>query len=624
MPLFGPPFRRALLCGLLVITTLVWLSVSHAQRRTAKRTTTTTPRKSATKPARRITRQPVQQPLAPDGSLLGQTWTGSEAVSETTAEIMERARQRAALPQREVREEEREFRPPDRRNLPQNPDALTGAQWPLAESEREGERERGGGGATNSSTLPLPHSPTLPLAPQPVTLNFTGATLAESGALPPDSMGAVGPTQFLLVINSRIRVFDKNTGTLGPLDSDTDSFFNTVRGGAFTSDPRVRFDRLSGRWFVVMINVPAAQVNNSIMLAVSDTATITANTVWRFFAFQQQAPNPAGDSGCFADYPTLGIDAQALYIGANIFCGADFGGTTGFVIRKTSVLFTGPIVVTAFRNLTGTPDGAGPYTPQGVDNYDPNSTEGYFIGADNASLGRLAVRRVNNPGGTPTLSPNIFVNVLSTSVPLKIRHAGNNNGANGYLDSIDDRLFAAHLRNGRLWTAHNIAVTNTGTADGNRTRTAARWYELGDLSTTPRLIQAGTLFAANTTNTFNDRNYFIPSIMVTGQGHVALGASTAGANEAANAATAGRLAGDALGTLRDVVALTNSNSAYNPPRNNGNDDGFRRWGDYSYTSLDPCDDMTLWTIQEFCNAADSWGVQVARLQAPPPAVPAMI
>src|SRR5438876_716833 len=73
--------------------------------------------------------------------------------------------------------------------------------------------------------------------------------------------------------------------------------------------------------------------------------------------------------------------------------------TTGFVVRKSSVLGAGPIVVTAFRDLTS--GGPGPYTPQGVDNFDPAATEGYFIGVDNQVFGKLQVRRVSTPGGTP-------------------------------------------------------------------------------------------------------------------------------------------------------------------------------------------------------------------------------
>ena len=47
----------------------------------------------------------------------------------------------------------------------------------------------------------------------------------------------------------------------------------------------------------------------------------------------------------------------------------------------------------------------------------------------------------------------------------------------------------------------------------------------------------------------------------------------------------------------------------------------RRWGDYSQTVVDPTDNMTFWTFQEYANAPNSWGVRVIQLQAPPPATP---
>ena len=48
------------------------------------------------------------------------------------------------------------------------------------------------------------------------------------------------------------------------------------------------------------------------MVAMSDSGIISSGTVWSFFQF-------TGDTTNFADYPTLGIDANALYIGVNIF-----------------------------------------------------------------------------------------------------------------------------------------------------------------------------------------------------------------------------------------------------------------------------------------------------------------
>ena len=65
---------------------------------------------------------------------------------------------------------------------------------------------------------------------------------------------------------------------------------------------------------------------------------------------------------------------------------------------------------------------------------------------------------------------------------------------------------------------------------------------------------------------------------------------------------------------------TNSTTAYNPASDPGGTNG-RRWGDYSFAFLDPNDDMTMWTAQEFCDATNSWGVRVVQLLAPPPVTP---
>ncbi|HPS65199.1 MAG TPA: T9SS type A sorting domain-containing protein, partial [Ignavibacteria bacterium] len=188
---------------------------------------------------------------------------------------------------------------------------------------------------------------------------------------------------------------------------------------------------------------------------------------------------------------------------------------------------------------------------------------------------------------------------------------------NGRLDAIDDRLFAATIRNGNLYTAHNIGVINTGVASTTPNRDAARWYQINNLSSTPALVQSGTIFAGGT-NDVNQRNYFFPTMMISGQGHIALGFSTAGTNEYANAGTTGRLNNDAAGYTQTPVLFTSSSTAYNPTGDPGTR-GARRWGDYSVVSLDPEDDMTMWTAEQFCDTTNSYGVRIAKLAAPPPA-----
>ncbi|HEX7880938.1 MAG TPA: Calx-beta domain-containing protein [Candidatus Eisenbacteria bacterium] len=540
----------------------------------------------------------------------GMPFAGEEGIQETIAEIMNRELTMPRID--EPTDQEAELTQPDRTHLPQNPLAPKVSSVP----------EMPAGFGANDGGPGL-------FAPQTIGTNFTGATLAGTNAtlsFPPDCMGAVGPTQYFMFVNGRLVTFNKATGVAdGVINADPDVFFTSVINGSSTSDPRIRYDRLTGRWFLVIINVSTP---NRILIAVSDAAsngTLTLGSSFTFFFINIATAPPSISNTCFADYPTLGIDNNALYIGTNNFCGSPtqtFNSCDGFVIRKSSILGAGPIVTPVFRGLVASSAAAGPYTPQGVDNYDPSATEGYFIGVDNATFSTLMFRRVSTPGGTPTISGNISITTPTTTFPENVPHLGNTGGTNGRLSALDDRLFAAHIRNQQLWTAHNIEVNASGVASTTGSRDAARWYHLNVPvgSGTPTIVQSGTVFDNAATNP----NYFwIPSILPSGQGHVAMGLSRAGNASRADAATVGRLSGDAGGTMQAPALVTASSTAYNPPSDPGGTGG-RRWGDYSYVSLDPIDDMTMWQVQMFCDAANSYGVRITRLIAPPPATPSAL
>ena len=270
-------------------------------------------------------------------------------------------------------------------------------------------------------------------------------------------MGAVGPTQFFLFINGRLRTFNKATGVAdGVIDANPDAFFSSVMTPAVaanaTSNPQIRYDRLTNRWILTIIDTPGTSAGtlgnlpNRILIAVSDAASagnISGGTVWTFF-FVQQNTVGGGDTGEFLGNPSLGVDNNALYIGGDMSTASTGALTTtsAFVIRKSSILGGGPVVVTAFRGLIS--GGEGPVSPRGVDNYDAAANEGYFIGSSAAAFGRMVLRRVGTPGATPTISANILVSLpATTSFPISVPHLGNTGGINGQLDGLDDRLLAA-------------------------------------------------------------------------------------------------------------------------------------------------------------------------------------
>jgi PKD repeat protein len=529
----------------------------------------------------------------PAGSLAGPApWRGQPAIVETLGQILARDAHSQNAPDTPQARHRKVGEDPDR--LRHNPRAPDVAQWPV-------------GGFSSGD---------VPNIPQGVGVSFQGAQASETSFIPPDSMGAVGPSQIMVIVNGRIKMFNKSGTPL--FSTTTDNFFESVRS-AGTSDPHVRYDRLSQRWFVTMIDV--TNTGNRVLIAVSSNSVISSFTAFSFFQFQHDlvGTTPNSDTGHFADYDMLGVDRLAVYIGANIF-GTSMGGgvigTTAYVVNKSDLL-SGTLTVTAFRQIgavNGT--GSGPWSPQGVDNDDPAATEGYFIGVDRNLSGVLYVRRISDPGGSPSISGNLTITVPATSAPIQQPTKGSTKN----LDSLGTRLFAAAIHRNKidgtisLWTAHNIQVDNTGVATSSGGRNGSRWYEIGNLTNTPTLIQAGTLFDSATNN---PRGFWIPSVAASGQGHMALACSYSGSNDFAGIAAAGRLRTDPLGATESPTLAVVSPTAYNLAETSDP----HRWGDYSQTVVDPTDDMTMWTFQEYCNAPNSWAVRAIQLRPPRPAYP---
>jgi hypothetical protein len=512
---------------------------------------------------------------------VGVSWKGEPGITETVGEIMERDREMGLADHSQPRV----AAPAPGPAPPKQPS-------PLSSPQRRAVR-------ATSAAVPV------------LGTSFKAAEfIADSLSVPPDTMGAVGPTQILVHTNGRVRLFDKS-GVMGALDTTADNFWASVGGVTNgTSDPHVEYDRLSGRWFLTIITVDNSP--NDVLVAVSSGPTITDGTSFTFFSFQ-------GEAARFTDYPTLGVDSHAVYIGANMFDAVTFGfeNTTVFVIDKADLLATPTptLTVTAFRNLISMPSFDGPFTPQAATNWDPNATHGYLVGVDAAVFSELNVMRINDPAGTPTLS-RVDISVPTTTFPEDVPQPS----PGPLLDALDDRIFeviAQRLPGGepRLWLAHNMEVNASGTASSTGGRTGSRWYELGNLSATPTVIQSGTIFDPAASQPFS---YWIPSIAANGQGHAVIGMSRAGANASghAGAAVAERLVGDPAGSMSAPSLVQSSTFLYDTFVM-----GTERWGDYSQTVVDPNDNQTFWTFQEYVSATDRWGVRVMEIMAKPPADP---
>jgi hypothetical protein len=442
--------------------------------------------------------------------------------------------------------------------------------------------------------------------------SFTGVNEQDefnsgSAGIPPDTMGAVGPNHFLEVINGAVAAYNKTTGQRVSYMTLDDFFTFHVggttfpRGGSF--DPRVIYDQHSGHWFASALEFNTNQVDNDIMLAVSRTSDPTGT--WNLY----DIPVGVATGSSFTDYDTLGVDDNGVYFGATIFPGA--GGAFAKIVAtpKAPLIAASPSLgtVTQFSNITDMYS-----SPEPAFNYDAVGASGaaYFVASSTSVNGNVNYRTLTWSGGTPSLSATKIVSTPAYGGQPPNAPAL---GSTTALDTGDDRLLPAVIRNHQLWVARNVGVDANGGAS-NASRTGIDWLELNANTATLSMTQSGRIFDSAAVN---PRFYYYPSIAVTGQGNMRIGFSGSKNTEFVGAYSSGRLAGDPTGTTTAPVQFKAGERAYNQL-----DSGTNRWGDYSYSSTDPSDDMTAWTIQEYASnitpSTDIWGTWIQSIAAPAP------
>lgn len=402
--------------------------------------------------------------------------------------------------------------------------------------------------------------------------NFTTITRSQTNALagiiePPDTMGAAGPNHFVAFNNGSFSVFSKNGAVVSQV-SDT-SFWISALGSdpGGLSDPRILYDPASQRWFATMITTDQA-TNNKILIARSNTSDPTQG----FKGVSYTTTNNR-----FADFPTLGLDANGIYVGTNNFnsAGTTLRSLAIYSVPKVDLLAATPSLsrLTTSHNTLGTSNYG--FTLQPVVDYGPKTATAPepIISTSNNSFGvyRFATLTGTTNSGA-TLSSSTSKTVQSTSNPTNSPQPGTSTT----IDNGDDRFSANAMQVGNfLYAAQNITVSG---------RSAVRWT-IAD-ATTSSIVQQGTISSPTL-------SYFFPSIAVNGTGDVVVGFS--GSNSSTFASTyavAGTSAGGVPGgslTFGTPVQTKAGTDLYPDTR----------WGDYSAVTPDPADPGIFWAHHEY-------------------------
>ncbi|MBI2928550.1 MAG: hypothetical protein HYY24_23015 [Verrucomicrobia bacterium] len=482
----------------------------------------------------------------------------------------------------------------------------------------------------------------------------------------PDTMGAVGLSHFVELVNGRIAVFDKSTGQLLEnartyyLQDPAQGFFTVQHKGVTyptgqVTDGRILYDHFQGRWVACALDTGSGQV----IVAVSNTSSpLGLLSSWTKHVLEVK------DVTASSDFPTLGMDANGVYLSVvhfhmegNILVN---DGHTIVPLRKTRLYVGGPLYDGQGEPLydpqfvppPADPENPGPeelltWSIQPALNFDdpPSGGHVWFIAkgapAGQGSLyqpGPIRYRRLQWVGQTDSVTwADTSWQTLSAPparryFDLECVYYDPNCGAPDApqlggpiklsLKRVGSRLMSAVVRTqgstAFLWTCQFVGLDGTdGDYDGNETggdmnRSGIHWWKLQINSTgTPLTYNTSTMVYDNAAS--NPYWYFMPSLMVNQVGDMALGFSASrgtvsSGTEYIGALYTGRLSG---GTTPSKPILLQAGSHYRPDV---------LWGDYSATVLDPSDSLSFWTVQEYVedfSGSQFWGTWVGKITPVP-------
>lgn len=394
---------------------------------------------------------------------------------------------------------------------------------------------------------------------------------------PPDTTGAIGATQYVQWVNSSFAVFDKASGApvYGPAAGNT--LFTGFGGACETSndgDPVVLYDRLADRWILMQFAVPNGGPYYQC-IAVSKTSDATGG--YYRYSFQYSG---------FNDYPKAGVWPDAYYVTYNMFSGNSFSGAKVCAMDRSKMI-AGLAAAQQCVQLSTSYGGLLPsdldgktLPPAGSPNYVMN------LGTSKLNLWKFHVDWTT-PANTllsgPTAIPvGTFAAACGggTCVPQA--------GTSQKLDSLADRLmYRLAYRN---FGTHEAVVVNHAVKVGSSRKnqsSAARWYEVRNLSGTPTVYQQST-YAPDSTSRW------MGSIAMDKLGNIALGYSASSSAIKPAIRYASRAGGDAPNTLSNETVVIQGAGAQTST--------LSRWGDYSTITLDPVDDCTFWYTSEYLKA----------------------
>lgn len=424
--------------------------------------------------------------------------------------------------------------------------------------------------------------------------NFQG--IPDQGVyIPPDPYCAVGPNNFMGIVNSRFRIFDKEGNDLKTIEAD--EWFNNVFLNAGAFDPKVLYDYIGQRWIMVWLQENSTAHTANLLLSVSDDSDPIGT--WYSWALPANF-NGTTNSNSWTDYQGVGFDENAIYITCTQITWTGFlQGQKIRIIPKDQLYANtaGQVTWNDIWNI-GPPPGSSniPWHLRPSVMY--STSDKYFLlyPPDPFTMGSynyFSVFWINDPLGTPSLGGvNVPVTLYNTAPGANQLGGGMTIETGGSSGQNEPKY-----RDGNLYFVHSVRNPSSATYSAvhyvkinTTTNTADEDIVMGDA----------------------EHWYFYPAVQVDQDGNVAMTYSRSGINEYIGAYFTTKLAADPAfsGSIPLRVGEANYVKDFGQGRN--------RWGDYNGIDLDPLDPNTFWIFTEYAaDPANTWGTWTGVIRAVP-------
>lgn len=439
-------------------------------------------------------------------------------------------------------------------------------------------------------------------------LNMEGIA-SDHTLAPPDPNGAVGATQYVQWVNTRLAVYNKASGALelGPIPGNTVFAGFTGSPGADAcrlsnrGDPIAQYDKQAKRWLLTQFawTSDAGPFYQCVALSTSSDAT---GGYYRY-VIDVRAP---GNVIALPDYPKVGVWPDAYYFTFVLFQG--FGaylGPQACGFDRAAMLTGGAVLVRCASLGTA----YGPLLPSDLDGNtappaaSPNYLMSLHVSGADGTGNNLFLWRFSFSKATISGAVSVPVAPFTIACPSTYGGACIEQPAPGErLDALGDRLmYRLAYRNfgNREALVLNHSVQQPGApTDG---AVAVRWYEVRNPGGTPGVYQQG--------NHMPDTNSrWMGSVAMDGMGNIALGYSVTGPAAPPGIRYTGRMRSEPLGRLESEQTIVNGGGVQVGTAS--------RWGDYSAMTVDPAGDCAFWYTQEYIAATGSfdWRTRIANFK----------